>query len=95
VGIVATGFCYLGGILQLFHRRYQQIFSTSTRSTNFAAADSSNSQIASTDPADRLHHQQAVNSHHVGESQFISMSSFTLTRQLIKTSGQQQQHLPD
>jgi hypothetical protein len=25
VGIAATGFCYLGGILQLFHRRYQQI----------------------------------------------------------------------
>jgi hypothetical protein len=41
VGIAATGFCYLGGILQLFHRRYQQIFSTLSRSTNFAAADSS------------------------------------------------------
>jgi hypothetical protein len=26
VGIAATGFCYLGGILQLFHRRYHQIF---------------------------------------------------------------------
>jgi hypothetical protein len=26
VGIAATGFCYPGGILQLFHRRYQQIF---------------------------------------------------------------------
>jgi hypothetical protein len=47
VGIAATGFCYLGGILQLFHRRHQQIFSTSSRSTNFAAADSS-IQIAST-----------------------------------------------
>jgi hypothetical protein len=46
VGIAATGFCYLGGILQLFHRRYQQKISTSTRSTNFATADSS-SQIAS------------------------------------------------
>jgi hypothetical protein len=38
VGIAATGFCYLGEILQLFHRRYQQNFSTSSRSTNFAAA---------------------------------------------------------
>jgi hypothetical protein len=26
VGIAATGFCYLGGILLLFHRRYQQFF---------------------------------------------------------------------
>jgi hypothetical protein len=26
MGIAATGFCYPGGILQLFHRRYQQIF---------------------------------------------------------------------
>jgi hypothetical protein len=26
VGIVATGFCYPGGILQLFHRQDQQIF---------------------------------------------------------------------
>jgi hypothetical protein len=25
VGIVATGFCYPGGILQLFHRQDQQI----------------------------------------------------------------------
>jgi hypothetical protein len=66
VGIAATGFCYLGGILQLFHRRYQQIFSTSTRSanfsstrsgnfsstrsTNFAAADGSGNQIASGHP---------------------------------------------
>jgi hypothetical protein len=49
VGIAATGFCYLGGILQLFHRRYQQIFSTSTRSTNFAAADNRSSQIDSTE----------------------------------------------
>jgi hypothetical protein len=59
VGIAATGFCYLGGILQLFHRRYQQIFSTSSRSTNFAAAGSS-SQIASANSSasDRLHHQQ-------------------------------------
>jgi hypothetical protein len=32
VGIAATGFCYPGGILQLF---------SSTRSANFAAADSS------------------------------------------------------
>jgi beta-galactosidase/beta-glucuronidase len=50
----------------------------STRSANFAAADSSSSQIASTNPSasDRLHHQQAVNSHHVGESQFVSVSEF-------------------
>jgi hypothetical protein len=48
VGIAATGFCYSGGILQLFHRRYQQIFSTSTRSTNFATTDRS-SQIDSTE----------------------------------------------
>jgi hypothetical protein len=47
VGIAATGFCYPGGILQLFHRRYQQNFSTSTRSTSFAAADSSINRIAS------------------------------------------------
>jgi hypothetical protein len=46
VGIAATGFCYPGGILQLFHRQYQQIFSTSSRSTNFATADSSNSHLA-------------------------------------------------
>jgi hypothetical protein len=32
---------------QVFHRRYQQKFSTSSRSTNFATADSSNNQIAS------------------------------------------------
>jgi hypothetical protein len=47
VGIAATGFYYSGGILQLFHRRYQQIFSISSRSTNFATASSSNNQIAS------------------------------------------------
>jgi hypothetical protein len=46
VGIAATGFCYPGGILQLFHRRYQQIFSTSTRSASFAAANGS-SRLAS------------------------------------------------
>jgi hypothetical protein len=40
VGIAATGFCYSGGILQLFHRRYQQIFSTSSRSTMRTAEDS-------------------------------------------------------
>jgi hypothetical protein len=40
VGIAATGFCYPGGILQLF---------SSTRSTNFTTADSSSSQIASTE----------------------------------------------
>jgi hypothetical protein len=40
VGIAATGFCYPGGILQLFHRRYQQIFSTSSRSTTRTAEDS-------------------------------------------------------
>jgi hypothetical protein len=49
VGIAATGFCYLGGILQLFHRRYQQKISTSTRSTNFTAADNRSSQIDSTE----------------------------------------------
>jgi hypothetical protein len=38
VGIAATGFCYPGGILQLF---------SSTRSANFATANSSNNQIAS------------------------------------------------
>jgi hypothetical protein len=26
MGIAATGFCYLGGILQLFHRQDQQVF---------------------------------------------------------------------
>jgi hypothetical protein len=26
VGIAATGFCYPGGILQIFHRQDQQIF---------------------------------------------------------------------
>jgi hypothetical protein len=41
VGIAATGFCYPGGILQLFHRRYQQIFSTSTRSANFSTSSRS------------------------------------------------------
>jgi hypothetical protein len=40
VGIAATGFCYPGGILQLFHRRYQQFFSTSSRSTTRTAEDS-------------------------------------------------------
>jgi hypothetical protein len=40
VGIAATGFCYPGGILRLFHRRYQQIFSTSSRSTTRTAEDS-------------------------------------------------------
>jgi hypothetical protein len=40
VGIAATGFCYPGGILQLFHRRDQQIFSTSSRSTTHTAEDS-------------------------------------------------------
>jgi hypothetical protein len=49
VGSAATGFCYLGGILQLFHRRYQQIFSTSTRSTNFTAAHNRSTQIDSTE----------------------------------------------
>jgi hypothetical protein len=39
VGIAATGFCYPGGILQLFF--------LSTRSTNFSTTDSSNNQIAS------------------------------------------------
>jgi hypothetical protein len=39
VGIAATGFCYPGGILQLF---------SSTRSTNFVAANRS-SQIDSTE----------------------------------------------
>jgi hypothetical protein len=38
VGIVVTGFCYPGGIFQLFHRQDQQFF---------AAADSSSNQIAS------------------------------------------------
>jgi hypothetical protein len=49
VGIAATGFCHLGGILQLFHRQYQQIFSISSRSTNFTAADNRSSQIDSTE----------------------------------------------
>jgi hypothetical protein len=49
VGIAATGFCYLGGILQLFHRRYQQIFSISSRSANFTTADNRSSQIDSTE----------------------------------------------
>jgi hypothetical protein len=40
VEIAATGFCHPDGILQLF---------LSTRSANFAAADSSSSQIATTD----------------------------------------------
>jgi hypothetical protein len=40
VGIAATGFCYPGGILQLFHWRYQQIFSTSSRSTAHTTEDS-------------------------------------------------------
>jgi hypothetical protein len=40
VGITATRFCYPGGILQLFHRRYQQIFSASSRSTTHTAEDS-------------------------------------------------------
>jgi hypothetical protein len=38
VEIAATGFCYPGGILQLF---------SSTKSANFAAADGSSNQIAS------------------------------------------------
>jgi 7-keto-8-aminopelargonate synthetase-like enzyme len=59
VGIAATGFGIRAGSFKLFHRRYQQIFSTSSRSTNFAAANSS-SQIASANSSasDRLHHQQ-------------------------------------
>jgi hypothetical protein len=40
VGTAATGFCYPGGILQLSHRRYQQFFSTSSRSTTHTAEDS-------------------------------------------------------
>jgi hypothetical protein len=40
VGIAATGFCYPGGILQIF---------SSTRSTNFTAADNRSSQIDSTE----------------------------------------------
>jgi hypothetical protein len=51
VGIAATGFCYPGGILQIF---------SSSRSANFAAADSS-SQIASSHRVyigEFLHQQQ-------------------------------------
>jgi hypothetical protein len=34
VGIAVTGFCYPGGIFQLFHREDQQIFSSSTALTS-------------------------------------------------------------
>jgi hypothetical protein len=40
VGIAATRFCHPGGILQIF---------SSTRSTNFTAADNRSSQIDSTE----------------------------------------------
>jgi hypothetical protein len=43
VGIAATGFCYLGGILQLFHRQDQQILRLPT-----AAATRSHLVIPST-----------------------------------------------
>jgi hypothetical protein len=33
MGIAVTGFCYPGGILQLFHRKDQQIFETANSST--------------------------------------------------------------
>jgi hypothetical protein len=33
VGITTTGFCYPGGILQLFHREGQQIFETADSSS--------------------------------------------------------------
>jgi hypothetical protein len=52
VGIAATGFCYPGGILQIF---------SSTRSANFMAARNRSSQIDSTEfiinISYRLHHQ--------------------------------------
>jgi hypothetical protein len=64
-GIAANGFCYPGGILQLFHRQDQQIFHrqdqqvfSSTRSTIFAAADSS--QIASRRIIGGHPHQQSA-----------------------------------
>jgi hypothetical protein len=50
VGIAATGFCYPGGILQLFHRQDQQILRLPDNS----------SQIVSTDriSSDHLHWHQ-------------------------------------
>jgi hypothetical protein len=59
VGIAVTRFCYPGGILQLF---------SSTRSTNFVAADSS-SQIAPSHPiyiGVFLQQQQQITSAHRG-----------------------------
>jgi hypothetical protein len=53
VGIVTTGFCYPGGILQIF---------LSARSANFAAASSS-SQIASTDLSETGHHHHPQDLH--------------------------------
>jgi hypothetical protein len=80
VGIAATGFCHLGGILQLFHRRYQQIFSTSSRSTSFTAAHNRSKQIDSTEfiinISYRLHRQDlqhfVVKNHQVPPNQRIT-----------------------
>jgi hypothetical protein len=60
MGIVMTGFCHPGGILQLFHRHDQQILRLPT-----AAGVRSLQQDPST--SDRLHHQRAYNFHRAGE----------------------------
>jgi hypothetical protein len=39
VGIAATGFCYLGGILQVFHRQDQQILRLPTAAGNQIASN--------------------------------------------------------
>jgi hypothetical protein len=70
VGIATTEFCHPGGILQLF---------SSTKSANFAATDSSNSQIASSQSIffDGLHHQKVRSDRPIDFRWLVSDKSWT------------------
>jgi hypothetical protein len=53
VGIAATGFCYPGGILQLFHRQDQQILRLPTAAArSHRLAGSAPFTVIGTNPAD-------------------------------------------
>jgi hypothetical protein len=58
VGIAATGFCYPGRILQLFHRRYQQFFSISSKINKFYGCR----QQKQSDRFNRIYHQHQLSS---------------------------------
>jgi hypothetical protein len=83
VGIAATGFCYPGGILQLF---------SSTRSSNFSATNSS-SQIALIDPSGIRHRHHPQDLHrqfnHAGRIDLSSAMWQQLNLQLRRVRNSQ------